>query len=59
HSHGYESRSAERSWLMSFKLTDSTEAARYFKGKGGDAKDDAISAETQMLLRFDSKSRRQ
>ncbi|KAI9505747.1 Ras guanine nucleotide exchange factor bud5 [Coemansia spiralis] len=35
HSHGYESRSSERPWLMSFKLSDSMDSSRYYKNKGG------------------------
>ncbi|KAJ1739937.1 hypothetical protein IWW42_001024 [Coemansia sp. RSA 1085] len=31
HSQGYESRSADRPWLMSFKLADSADSSRYFK----------------------------
>ncbi|KAJ2842943.1 hypothetical protein GGI22_007379 [Coemansia erecta] len=31
HSQGYESRSAERPWLMSFKLSDSIDYSRYSK----------------------------
>ncbi|KAJ2552547.1 Ras guanine nucleotide exchange factor bud5 [Coemansia sp. RSA 1933] len=33
HSQGYESRSAERPWLMSFKLSDSIDYSRYNQGK--------------------------
>ncbi|KAJ1800446.1 Ras guanine nucleotide exchange factor bud5 [Coemansia sp. RSA 2399] len=33
HSQGYESRSAERPWLMSFKLSDSIDYSRYNKSK--------------------------
>ncbi|KAJ1664401.1 Ras guanine nucleotide exchange factor bud5 [Coemansia sp. RSA 1813] len=33
HSQGYESRSAERPWLMSFKLSDSIDYSRYSKNK--------------------------
>ncbi|KAJ2544489.1 hypothetical protein GGF49_001238 [Coemansia sp. RSA 1853] len=33
HSLGSETRSTERPWLMSFKLTDSTDSARYFRAR--------------------------
>ncbi|KAJ2613562.1 hypothetical protein EV177_002476 [Coemansia sp. RSA 1804] len=33
HSQGYESRSSERPWLMSFKLSDSIDYSRYSKNK--------------------------
>ncbi|KAJ2305877.1 hypothetical protein IWW54_004936 [Coemansia sp. RSA 2705] len=33
HSQGYESRAADRPWLMSFKLNDSSDSARYFRTK--------------------------
>ncbi|KAJ2809247.1 Ras guanine nucleotide exchange factor bud5 [Coemansia guatemalensis] len=49
HSHGYETRAAERPWLMSFKLTDSADSSRYFKPKpvaatSASAKDSATDA---------------